>query len=149
MSAQSEAELTLAAYQRDINEQFQRFRQTSGAAAGLKPSPEKLPAVIDVIDMLTRTLALVTGYAARAVRSRELGFPELAVQLESAARDIEGAVQVYTGMYQDTLALLQASWQVPVSADQPELRRATDAAAAAQREFAAAMSGGGFSPVLG
>jgi hypothetical protein len=149
VTAQSEADLTLAAYQQDINEQFQRFRQTSGAAAGMKPSPEKLPALIDVIDMLTRTLGIVIGYAARAVRSRELGYPELAVQLESAARDIEGAVQVYAATYEDTLAVLQASWQVPVSADRPELRRATDAAAAAQREFAAAMSGGGFSPVLG
>lgn len=56
-------------------------------------------------------------------------------------------MQVYAGIYQDTLALLEASLQVPVSADTPELRRATDAAV--QREFAAAMTGGGFSPVLG
>ena len=48
--------------------------------------------------MLTATMQMVTGYADRAIRAREAGYPDLAAQLESAARDIETAVQAYADM---------------------------------------------------
>ena len=137
--SQSEAAFALADYQQAINQRFQQFRQTSGVAAGMNPSPAKLAALIGVVDMLTGTLQMVTGYADRAVRAREAGYPDLAAQLEFAARDTESAVQVYVGIYQETQRVLQTSWLGPLDADQAGLEQATAAAAAAQGQFAAAM----------
>jgi hypothetical protein len=137
--SQSEAALALADFQQAINQRFQQFRQTSGSAAGMNPSTGKLSALISVIDMLTATLQMVTGYADRAIRAREAGYPDLAAQLESAARDIETAVQAYADMYQEAQRVLQTSWPAPAHPDQAGLRQATDATAAAQRQFAAAM----------
>jgi len=137
--SQSEATLALADYQQAINRRFQQFRQTSGAAAGMNPYPDKLPALIGVIDMLTRTLQMVTGYADRAVRAKEAGYPDLGAQLESAAQDIESTVQVYAGMYQETLNVLQTAWPVPADPYQARLKQVTDAAVAPQLEFSAAM----------
>jgi hypothetical protein len=134
-----DAAAAIAEFQAGMNARFARFKEVSGQATGMLPSPAKLTAILGVTQLLNEIQAFVESYAARAAELQRAGAAELANSLQAATNDIKGAVALYGEMYADTVTALRSSGQLISDAQADAARSMVELTKAAQERFYATM----------